>query len=196
MNNQNITVMKINRNYRFVLTVLDNEKISAGEIRIDGIPVKSYRLHELHTRIGMVLQKNELFTGTILENLRWGKPDATQEEAEEACRAAPAHGFHIQVLCSILIKRDKDAVLAAFAADCHQTVAPNAPHGEDIAFKHILMGGAQRNVVHFHPAALDCLRRNGAGGVHHGCQYGSERSLYFFHSCPPFGHKVSIIALR
>ena len=67
--------------------------VTAGEIRIDGIPVKSYRLHELHTRIGMVLQKNELFTGTILENLRWGKPDATQEEAEEACRAAQAHDF-------------------------------------------------------------------------------------------------------
>lgn len=69
--------------------------VTAGEIRIDGIPVKSYNLHELHARIGMVFQKNELFTGTILENLRWGKPDATQEEAEEACRAAQAHDFII-----------------------------------------------------------------------------------------------------
>ena len=41
----------------------------------------------------MVLQKNELFTGTILENLRWGKPDATLEEAEEACRVAQVHDF-------------------------------------------------------------------------------------------------------
>ena len=67
--------------------------VSSGEIRIDGIPVQNYNLHELHARIGMVLQKNELFTGTIAENLRWGKPDATQEELEEAARAAEAHEF-------------------------------------------------------------------------------------------------------
>lgn len=66
---------------------------TAGEIRIDGINVKDYNLDELHTHIGMVLQKNELFTGTILENLRWGKPDATMEEIEEATRAAEAHDF-------------------------------------------------------------------------------------------------------
>lgn len=64
-----------------------------GEIRIDGINVKDYNLDELHTHIGMVLQKNELFTGTILENLRWGKPDATMDEIEEATRAAEAHDF-------------------------------------------------------------------------------------------------------
>lgn len=67
--------------------------VTAGEVRIDGVPVKEYNLQELHARIGMVLQKNELFTGTILENLRWGKPDASLEEAEEACRAAQAHDF-------------------------------------------------------------------------------------------------------
>lgn len=66
---------------------------TAGEIRIDGINVKDYNLDELHTHIGMVLQKNELFTGTILDNLRWGKPDATMEEIEEATRAAEAHDF-------------------------------------------------------------------------------------------------------
>lgn len=66
---------------------------TAGEIRIDDILVKDYNLNELHARIGMVLQKNELFTGTIQENLRWGKPDATREEVEEACRAAQAHDF-------------------------------------------------------------------------------------------------------
>lgn len=55
--------------------------VTGGELRIDGVPVKDYHLKELHARIGMVLQKNELFTGTILENLRWGKPDATLEEA-------------------------------------------------------------------------------------------------------------------
>ena len=41
----------------------------------------------------MVLQKNELFTGTILENLRWGKPDASLEDVEEACRVAQVHDF-------------------------------------------------------------------------------------------------------
>lgn len=67
--------------------------VTAGEIRIDEIPVKAYNLHELHARIGMVLQKNELFTGTILDNLRWGKPDASLEEVEEVCRVAQAHDF-------------------------------------------------------------------------------------------------------
>lgn len=67
--------------------------VSGGEIRIDGIPVKAYNLRELHARIGMVLQKNELFTGTILENLKWGKPDASLEEVEEACRVAQVHDF-------------------------------------------------------------------------------------------------------
>ena len=67
--------------------------VSAGEILIDGINVKDYNLDELHAKIGMVLQKNELFTGTILENLRWGKPDATMEEIVEATKAAQAHDF-------------------------------------------------------------------------------------------------------
>ncbi|MDR1200493.1 MAG: ABC transporter ATP-binding protein/permease [Tannerellaceae bacterium] len=66
---------------------------TAGEIRIDGINVKAYRLDELHDKIGMVLQKNELFTATIADNLRWGKQDATQEELEDATRAAEAHDF-------------------------------------------------------------------------------------------------------
>lgn len=67
--------------------------VTSGEVRIDNIPVKAYNLDELHTRIGMVLQKNELFTGTILENLKWGKPDASMWEIEEATRAAQAHEF-------------------------------------------------------------------------------------------------------
>ena len=67
--------------------------VTAGEIRIDNIPIKDYNLDELHLGIGMVLQKNELFTGTIVENLKWGKPDASMEEIEEATRAAEAHDF-------------------------------------------------------------------------------------------------------
>lgn len=66
---------------------------TAGDVLIDGINVKEYNLDELHTQIGMVLQKNELFTGTIIENLRWGKPDATIEEVENAAKAAQAHDF-------------------------------------------------------------------------------------------------------
>jgi len=66
---------------------------TSGEILIDGVNVKDYNLNELHAEIGMVLQKNELFTGTIIENLRWGKPDATIEEVEEATKAAQAHDF-------------------------------------------------------------------------------------------------------
>lgn len=66
---------------------------TSGEVLIDGVSVRDYNLEELHAHIGMVLQKNELFTGTILDNLRWGKPDATMEEIEEATRAAQAHDF-------------------------------------------------------------------------------------------------------
>lgn len=66
---------------------------TAGEVLVDGVNVKNYSLHELHSKIGMALQKNELFTGTILENLKWGKPDATMDEIIEATHAAQAHDF-------------------------------------------------------------------------------------------------------
>lgn len=64
-----------------------------GEVRIDGHNVKDYSLDELHHAVGVVLQKNELFTGTIIENLRWGNPEATDEEVMEAAKAAEAHPF-------------------------------------------------------------------------------------------------------
>lgn len=64
-----------------------------GEVLIDNLNVKDYNLDEIHDKIGMVLQKNELFTGTIADNLRWGKPDATQQELEVATKAAQAHDF-------------------------------------------------------------------------------------------------------
>lgn len=66
---------------------------TSGKILIDGINVKDYNLDELHSKIGMVLQKNELFSGTIIENLRWGKPDATDDEIIQAAKAAEAHDF-------------------------------------------------------------------------------------------------------
>ncbi len=64
-----------------------------GEVLIDGRDVRDYHLDELRESIGMVLQNNELFSGTIVENLRWGDPDATLEQVEEAVRAAEAHDF-------------------------------------------------------------------------------------------------------
>ena len=67
--------------------------VTEGAVLIDGVNVRDYRLDELHRRVGVVLQKNELFSGTILENLRWGDPDATPEEVEAAARAAQAHDF-------------------------------------------------------------------------------------------------------
>ncbi len=67
--------------------------VTAGEVLIDGRDVRDYRLGELRLSIGMVLQKNELFSGTILENLRWGNLEATFEEVEDAARIAQAHDF-------------------------------------------------------------------------------------------------------
>lgn len=64
-----------------------------GEVLIDGVNVKDYRLDVLHEGVGIVLQKNELFTGTILDNLKWGKRDASMEEIEEVAKAAQAHDF-------------------------------------------------------------------------------------------------------
>ena len=67
--------------------------VTSGEVLIDGVNVKDYHPDELHREIGMVLQKNELFSGTILENLRWGKMDATLEEVVKAAKTAQAHEF-------------------------------------------------------------------------------------------------------
>ena len=64
-----------------------------GEIRIDGRPVNQYPLVHLRDAIAMVLQKNTLFSGTLRDNLRWGKEDATDEEILEACRIAGADEF-------------------------------------------------------------------------------------------------------
>ena len=67
--------------------------VTEGHILIDGVPVTSYPLAPLRDSIAMVLQKNTLFSGTVLENLRWGKEDATMEEIEEACRIACVDEF-------------------------------------------------------------------------------------------------------
>ncbi|MBP5657987.1 MAG: ABC transporter ATP-binding protein [Clostridia bacterium] len=70
---------------------------TSGEIFVDGVDVKEYDLETLRSKIAFVLQKSELFAGTIADNIRWGAPNATDEEVREAARIAQAdefiHGF-------------------------------------------------------------------------------------------------------
>lgn len=65
----------------------------SGQITIDGVPIEEYPLEHLRDAIAMVLQKNTLFSGTVKDNLRWGKEDATDAEIEEACRIACVDEF-------------------------------------------------------------------------------------------------------
>lgn len=64
-----------------------------GTVLVDGVDVKEYDLDALRKKIGFVLQKSELFSDTIENNIRWGKPDATDEEIREAAEIAQAAGF-------------------------------------------------------------------------------------------------------
>ena len=67
--------------------------VSKGEILVGGEIVKAYDLEVLRNQVSVVLQNNVLFSGTILENLRWGNPDATEEECKAACQLACADEF-------------------------------------------------------------------------------------------------------
>ena len=67
--------------------------VSEGSVRVGGRDVRAYDMKTLRWEVAMVLQKSTLFSGTILENLRWGRPDATYEECVEACRQACADEF-------------------------------------------------------------------------------------------------------
>ena len=67
--------------------------VTEGCIRVGGVDVRNYDIETLRNEVAMVLQKNTLFSGTIKENLRWGNPNATDEELEHACRLACAHDF-------------------------------------------------------------------------------------------------------
>ena len=67
--------------------------VSAGVLKVGGVDVKDYDIRVLRNAVSMVLQKNELFSGTIKDNLRWGNPDATDEEMIHACKLACAHEF-------------------------------------------------------------------------------------------------------
>src|SRR5699024_7860337 len=64
-----------------------------GAVKVAGRDVREYELHALRDAVGIVLQKNVLFSGTVRENLKWGSPDATDQELWAACKAACADEF-------------------------------------------------------------------------------------------------------
>ena len=64
-----------------------------GSVKVGGVDVRDYDMDSLRNAVAVVLQKNVLFSGTIKSNLKWGNPDATDEEIEEACKLAQAHEF-------------------------------------------------------------------------------------------------------
>ena len=67
--------------------------VTEGSVKVGGVDVRDYDIHTLRDQVSMVLQKNVLFSGTIKENLRWGNPNATDEEMIHACQLACAHDF-------------------------------------------------------------------------------------------------------
>jgi len=71
--------------------------VTSGSIQIDGKDIRELPLEELRCQIGMILQESFLFTGTIKDNIAFGKPDASQEEVEEAAKIAQAHDFIVKL---------------------------------------------------------------------------------------------------
>ena len=71
--------------------------VDAGAIKLDGVDIRDFDRHALRENFGMVLQDTWLYAASIKDNIRYGKPDATDEEVEEAARAAHIHHF-IQAL--------------------------------------------------------------------------------------------------
>ena len=67
--------------------------VTEGKVKVGGVDVRDYSIEALRQQVSMVLQKNTLFSGSIKENLRWGDPNATDEELEHACKLACAHDF-------------------------------------------------------------------------------------------------------
>ena len=89
---------------------------TSGTVEVDGLDVRNYKLHDLREKISVVLQRSELFTSTIRENIRIGNPDATDAEIEAAAAAAQADDFsggQKQRLCiaRALLKRPKVLIL-------------------------------------------------------------------------------------
>ena len=67
--------------------------VTEGSLKVGGVDVRDYDIHALRDQVSMVLQKNVLFSGSIKDNLRWGNPNATDQEMEHACRLSCAHDF-------------------------------------------------------------------------------------------------------
>ena len=67
--------------------------VTEGRVLIDGRDVRDYKVESLRSQIGVVLQKNTLFSGTIRDNIKWGNEHATDDEMIEAAKAAQAHDF-------------------------------------------------------------------------------------------------------
>ena len=67
--------------------------VTEGSVKVGGIDVRDYHMESLRNQVAVVLQKNVLFSGTILENLRWGNKNATEEECRHACELACADDF-------------------------------------------------------------------------------------------------------
>ncbi len=67
--------------------------VNAGSVKVGGVDVRKYDIEALRNQVSVVLQKNVLFSGSIKENLRWGDPDATDEEMVRICKLAQAHEF-------------------------------------------------------------------------------------------------------
>nr|WP_294680848.1 ABC transporter ATP-binding protein [uncultured Anaerotignum sp.] len=71
--------------------------VTEGQILVDGVDVRAYAIHDLRKRVAVVLQETILFSGTIRDNIKWGKPDATEEEIVAAAQAAQAHDFIMEL---------------------------------------------------------------------------------------------------
>ena len=69
--------------------------VSEGSVKVGSVDVRDYDMEVLRNKVAVVLQKNVLFSGTVAENLRWGDPNASEEEMIRACRQAQAHDFII-----------------------------------------------------------------------------------------------------
>jgi ATP-binding cassette subfamily B protein len=70
--------------------------VTRGRVTIDGVDIREVALESLRSQIGMVLQETTLFTGTIRENIAYGRPEATEEEIVAAAKAAEAHDFVVE----------------------------------------------------------------------------------------------------
>ena len=69
-------------------SIVDEIKAYSGVVKIGGHDVRDYDITALRDAVSMVLQKNVLFSGTIMENLQWGDPNATEEQCKKACQSA------------------------------------------------------------------------------------------------------------